>query len=182
MSELEINSDVECDNCICCSAVRLPQGNLFSKTKRPSAGPLANRLQGDVINIIANKYAITVNVLPFKKMNRKLWYTYSHDKQREILGRIEAKFRRDTPSVKLLELHYELCPSEDKFHNIHFHALYEMPEEFVAELETYYKRVCFDSSNKNWRYLDIRPIFDLSGWLKYITKDMKEIDVNKLAD
>lgn len=174
MNELEINSDVECDNCICHSAVRLPLGNLFSKTKRPLAGPLADRPTGDDdINKNVNKYGITVNVLPFKLMNRKRWFTYSHDKQRDILSRIEAKFRRDTPSVKLIELHYELCPSEDKFHNIHFHALYEMPSMFVAELETYYKRVCFDSSNKNWKYLDIKLINNEDAWIKYIRKDIK---------
>lgn len=167
----KIADNISIDSIECCK-IAIPKYNLFSRRK-PDVSP---RPQGDDNNIIDNKkdnklYGITVNILPFKQMNKKRWYTYSHDKQREILARIETKFRKDTPSVILHELHYELCPSEDKFKNIHFHALYEMPIEFKAELETYYNRICSDNSNKNWRHIDIRLINNKQAWLDYIRKD-----------
>lgn len=171
----DINSDVECnETCNCCNTFKLTR-NLFRKVNASS------RLKGDDIYITIEKeqfklYGITVNILPFKSMNKKRWFTYSHDKQREILARIESRFRKDNPSVKLKEIHYELCPSTDKFHNIHFHALYKMPVIFKAELETYYNRICLDKSNKNWRHLDIKEINNVDQWLKYIRKDAKNED------
>lgn len=165
MKEYDINSDVECDNsCNCCNTIKLTR-NLFRKVD------ISPRVQRDDIYNNVKLYGITVNILPFKLMNKKRWFTYSHDKQREILSRIEARFRKDNPSVLLGELHFEICPSPDEFHNIHFHALYSMPELFVAELETYYNRICFDKSNKNWRHLDIKIINNKDAWIKYITKD-----------
>jgi len=55
---------------------------------------------------------------------------------------------------------------------MHIHALYEMPEEYKAEMETYYNRICSDPTN-NWNHLKIDPIFDEQGWIKYISKDIK---------
>lgn len=164
---IDINSDVECDNsCNCCNTIKLTT-NLFSRKAGVSPRP-----KGDDTIYNSKLYGITVNILPFKLMNKKRWFTYSHDKQREILARIEAKFRKDTPSCELIELHYEKCPTEDEFHNIHFHALYKMPEMHKAELETYYNRICSDKSNKNWRHLDIKEINNKHSWLEYIRKDI----------
>lgn len=166
----DINSDVECnETCNCCNTIKLTS-NLFRKSDD------SPRLKGDDIYNNNKLYGITVNILPFKSMNKKRWFTYSHDKQREVLAKIESKFRKNNPSVKLKEIHYELCPSPDEFHNIHFHALYSMPELFVAELETYYNRICSDKSNKNWRHLDIKLINNVNQWLKYIRKDAKNED------
>lgn len=160
----DINSDVECaESCNCCNTIKLTR-NLFRKVS------VSDRPTGDDILDNIKYYGITVNILPWKLMNRKRWCTYSHDKQREILARVEARFRKNNPSVLLKELHYELCPSPDEFHNIHFHALYLMPAIFKAELETYYNRICFDKSNKNWRHLDIKEINNVDQWLKYIRK------------
>jgi hypothetical protein len=156
--------------CTCCNTIdnnRL--GNLFRR--KPD---VSRRLKGDdILCNIKLLYGVTVNILPFKQMNKKRWYTYSHDKQREILARIEAKFRKDTPSCELVEIQYEIAPSEDEFHNIHFHALYLMPEIYKAELETYYQRIISCNTNKNWRHLDIRLINDIKQWLTYIRKDIK---------
>lgn len=120
------------------------------------------------------QYGITVNIQPTKKMNKRLWKLYSHDKQREILSRIEAKFRADTPSVRLIELHFEECPT---LKNIHFHALYEAPALFKVEMEAYYKRVCCSDDKDTkipWRYLDIKLIIGGNAeWLDYIRKDLK---------
>lgn len=179
----DINSDVECDNNACCNVIqidskRLP--NLFRKPVRELAirprptGDDINKLVNNIVNNDYKLYGITVNILPFKSMNKKRWFTYSHDKQRDILSRVEHRFRKDNPSVILHEIHYEICPTEGEFHNIHFHALYEMPELFVAELTTYYDRICFDKSNKNWRHLDIKLINNKQAWIKYITKDLNK--------
>jgi len=138
---------------------------------------LINRMRKSLFPKIPTlrQWGITVNIQPTKKMNKRLWKLYDHDKQRDILNRIESKFRRDTPSVKLIELHFEVCPT---LKNIHFHALYEAPVLFRAEMETYYKRVCCsddEHTKKPWRYLDIKEIVGGSDeWLKYIRKDLKQ--------
>jgi len=123
----------------------------------------------------AKRWAVTVNIQPTKLMNKRQWRKYSPDQQMAILGRVEAAFRRKTPSVQLVELHYETCPV---LGNIHFHALYEMPLIFRAELEAYYKGVC-DSSDektlKKWRYLDIEEVKDEKAWLDYIRKDVNKL-------
>lgn len=120
------------------------------------------------------QWGVTVNIQPTKTMNKRLWKNYDNDKQREILNRIETKFRRDTPSVKLIELHFEICPT---LKNIHFHALYEAPVLFRSEMETYYKRVCCSDDEHTkvpWRYLDIKEIIGgPAEWLEYIRKDLK---------
>lgn len=122
----------------------------------------------------ANRWAVTVNIQPTKLMNKRQWRKYSPDQQMGILGRIEAAFRRKTPSVQLVELHYETCPA---LGNIHFHALYEMPKDFVSTMENYYKDVC-DSSDEHtkikWRYLDIQQVKDEKAWLEYIRKDVNK--------
>jgi len=167
-----MNNDILEDDCFCeeCQlfsrAIR-KMGNLFNKVVRP-------RPEGEVNIILAKQFAITINLSPFKLMNKKRWFTYSHDKQVEILTRIESKFRYLNPSVNMLELHFELAPAVNnciKFRNMHIHALYEMPTEFVAEMETYYNRICHDSTN-NWKALFIKPVYDKQGWIAYIQKDI----------
>jgi len=121
------------------------------------------------------QFAITVNIQPTKFMNKKQWRKYTPEQQTSQLARIESAFRRNNPSVKLMELHYETCPV---LKNIHFHALYEMPKIFKSELETYYKRIC-DATDEHtkipWRYLDIQQIFDMQGWLDYIRKGLTKV-------
>lgn len=152
----------------CCNILRIDSKNLPNLFK-----PVRDRPTGDDIYNNNKYFGITVNILPYKSMNKKRWFLYTHDKQRDILSRIESKFRKNNPSVQLIELHYEICPSTDDFHNIHFHALYNMPDVFKAELETYYNKICSDKSNKNWRHLDIKEINNKESWLNYIRKDVK---------
>lgn len=122
------------------------------------------------------KYAITINVQPTRFMNKRQWAKYTHDQQKLILSRIENALRRNNPSIKMQKLMFEVCP---KLNQIHFHALYEMPELFRTELEAYYARTCGTIANKNtktdsksvWRHLDIQEIYDEQGWIKYISKD-----------
>jgi len=122
------------------------------------------------------KYAITVNVASTKFMNRKQWHLYTNEQQRSQLTRIEAAFRRNNPSVKLIEIQYEVCPPPLK-PNIHFHALYEMPRLFKYEMMTHYDRICSSTNAKTkdpWRHLDVQNI--VAGeqqWLDYIRKDLK---------
>lgn len=122
------------------------------------------------------QYAVTVNIHPYKCMNKKRWFTYTHDQQRNQLMRIENKLRLNNPSIKLLNFSFEIAPAinDDEYRNIHFHALYEMPESYKAELETYYNRICQATSDTKqpWKHLDIQEIYSKSGWLKYIYKNM----------
>lgn len=128
------------------------------------------RLTKPLFKPVSNKYAITVNIQPTKRMNKRHWRLYSHAQQKAMLGRIEARFRLLNPSVKLRALNYEVCPV---LNQIHYHALYEMPFNYKWEMETYYKRICDATDGQTtipWRYLDIRPIDSEAGWLQYIQK------------
>lgn len=121
-------------------------------------------------------YAITVNIQPSKTMNKKQWRTYNEDEQRAILTRIEKSFRTKNPIVKLLEIHFEKCPT---LSNIHYHALYIMPFSYANHMYLYFNRICSaknDATLKEWRFIDIQPLHtgdDISNWIQYIRKDIK---------
>lgn len=132
------------------------------------------RLTKPLFKPVHNDYAVTVNIQPTKFMNKRQWKRYTHDQQRAILSRIEKKFRKDMPTIELVELHYEICPT---LKNIHFHALYKMPVNYCTTMETYYTRICSSEDEKTkipWRFLDIREITNRTGWLEYINKDTKK--------
>jgi len=132
--------------------------------------------------LFTKQYAVTLNIQPTRFVNKRQWKNYNHDQQRAILGRMEASIRKRTPSIKLLELHYEVAPTVN---NIHFHALYEMSAIWVSELQVQWNRMVgtivtphtkHDLANK-WRHLDIFPIKNGNKqWLEYIRKD---VDVAK---
>jgi len=123
------------------------------------------------------KYGVTINIQPTRHINKRQWCKYTPAQQTSILTRMEASIRRTTPSIKLIELHFETCPIVK---NIHFHALYEMPQEFIHELECQWNRLVGTIVNKHtstdkhtvWRHLDIKEIYGGEDeWLKYIRKD-----------
>lgn len=158
--------------CACCLLVaqaiaRLKYRNLFSKTILNPAREGVSRNDATY-----KRYAVTVNIQPTKMMNKRQWRKYDSVQQTGILQRLEAALRRHNPSIKLIELHYETCPN---LKNIHFHALYEMPEEFINEVETYYNK--FTSTDENtktpWRTLDISEVMSEAAWLQYIRKEIK---------
>jgi len=124
----------------------------------------------DVTVAILPQFAVTFNPAPTKLMNRKQYCKYSEDQQRAMLARIESSLRTNNPSITLIEIHYERCPSNKM---IHFHALYEMPQLFVTTMENYYSK--YDSTDSKtkvpWRHLDIQPVFNRKGWEEYIRKD-----------
>jgi len=136
---------------------------------------LKHKLFSDHPSLAFKKYAITINIQPTKYMNKKQWKKYTHDQQRAILTRIEGALRRNTPSIILETIMFEVCPI---LNQIHFHALYSMPAIFKVELEAYFQRVCgtivtksTDLSKEQWRHLDIQEVYDTNGWINYITKD-----------
>lgn len=116
------------------------------------------------------KYAVTINVCPNKKMNNKIWKTYDHIRQTAQLQRLEAHMRKLNPSIQLVELQFEICPA---LNQIHFHALYDMPKEFVSTMENYWREKIADKKPtiKPWRYLDIQQVYNEKGWIRYINKD-----------
>lgn len=121
---------------------------------------------GDVIP----QYAVTINVCPNKKMNNKIWKTYDHIRQTAQLQRLEAHMRKLNPSIELIELQFEICPA---LNQIHFHALYSMPKEFVSTMENYWREKVADKkpSIPPWRYIDIQKVYNRKGWEDYIRKD-----------
>lgn len=168
MKQYDINSDVECnETCNCCNTFKLTE-NLFSNQSRK--GGRRPVIYNNKQNLL---FAVTVNIHPYKSMNKKRWFTYSHDKQRSQLARIEEAFRKKNPSVELIELHFEVAPAinDEEYRNIHFHALYKMPEDFKAEVETYYNRIC-GCKEGTWKHIKIDPIFNKEGWIEYIRKDI----------
>lgn len=144
----------------------MPKHSLF---KSPTAQASASC--NDVTSN-GTKYAVTVNIAPTKLINKKQWLKYNPDQQRAVLTRLEATFRKNNPSIVLHRIEFEKCPTVG---NIHFHALYEMPDIFLTTLENHWGK--FDSTDENtkvpWRHLDIRPCHSVKGWIEYITKTIK---------
>lgn len=148
--------------------VEIPTINLFKLSDRREAQALS--ASSNDVPIENSNYAITVNISNTKLVNKKPWHKYTQDEQRRILARVEQSFRKKTPSVVLVRIEYEACPSNN---NIHFHALYNMPYTFISTLENHW--VKFDSTDKNtlqkWRHLDVRAVKNVQGWLDYISKE-----------
>ena len=105
-------------------------------------------------------------------MNRRQYKLYDHDKQTAILTRIENALRRDNPTITLIKLNFEKCPSNGQ---MHFHALYEMRASDIEIMENYYNRILSEKkpSIPPWRHFDIKPIYNEKGWIDYITKDSR---------
>lgn len=154
----------------------IPKVNLFREIDSRNQGASLNASSNDVDVIVTNNYAVTVNIANTKLVNKKCWHKYTSDEQRKILCRIEASFRKKNPSVELVRIEYETCPSNK---NIHFHALYRMPETFVSTVENHW--VKFDSTDKStlkaWRHLDVKMVHSVQGWLEYITKELKNYNI-----
>lgn len=117
----------------------------------------------------ASEFAVTVNIQPTKRMNGKQWRLYTPEKQVAILRRVEASFRRKNPSVELIEMHFESCPI---LRQMHFHALYKMTTQMVDHYALHFDRICGSTGFQTnpWRTLDIKPITNMQGWLRYIRK------------
>lgn len=139
-------------------------------------GPLFNRgaslserseqLQSNSIH-----YAVTFNPDPLKFFNRRRYNKYSHDQQTRMLTRIEQALRRDNPSIELVKLNFEIAPT---LQQIHFHALYKMPEIFASTVENYFKKYDSDrilDNGNSWPTIRVEKVYDIPGWLKYIRKD-----------
>jgi len=131
-------------------------------------------VQSDVTNIMAPPlWAVTVNVKPNRPMNRRQWFKYEPADQIKILGRIEAALRRENPSIVLKEIHYESCPNLTPT-QIHFHALYQMPEIFVSTMANWYdNKIGYNNADTKipWKHLEIVPVYNENGWKEYIRKD-----------
>lgn len=160
----------DCESgCLCClETARVISALKYKKLFSPVI--LRRQPEAQASNDVS-MLAVTVNIQPTKLMNKRQWRKYSPEQQTAQLSRIEAAFRKKTPSCVLKEIHYETCPVVK---NIHFHALYEMPSIFRPELETYYNRICSSTDEKTtvpWRHLDLQEVYDVAGWLKYIRKN-----------
>lgn len=117
----------------------------------------------------AKLYAVTVNIKPNKCFSRKPWHKYDADKQRGLLTRMELALRKRTPSIKLHRIEFETCPT---LQNIHFHALYEMPDVFTSEMVCFWEKHSgnLPDTKKPWRVIDIKEVYNMAGWIDYITK------------
>ena len=139
-------------------------------------GPASKSVSSDDVIPDCRYYAVTVNISPNKRMNGRIFKDYTCDKQREILLRIENKFRQLNPSVKLEALEFEYCPKL-LHQQIHYHALYLMPEYFEYEMITYFDRICKDGNKEtknHWRHIVIEECYDKPGWIQYINKQYKQ--------
>lgn len=113
---------------------------------------------------------VTVNIQPTKYVHGVRWRDFNHDEQRAYLSAIESRCRREYPYLVLHEIHYEECP---KLNQIHFHALYSMPQGYMKYIEEFYEAMIANKSAqlKKWRYLDMKVIKGTcDNWLTYIRK------------
>lgn len=157
------------------SEIEIDENHIMASIKRPlfkQSRETQSVRTSDVHIDGTSQFAVTVNIQPTKHMNKRQWKKYEPAEQIKILGRIEARLRKDNPSIVLKEIHYETCPT---LKQIHFHALYEMPQIFQTTMEAYYNRVCGSTGEqtKPWRHLAIEPIYNRKGWLEYIRKEIK---------
>lgn len=159
------------NRCIFKRGVSLSEANECSEAER-------------IDTIITSHYGITINILPFKRINNKVWRTYNHDQQRKILMRMEASIRRNNPSIQLVELHFEVCPS---MQNIHFHALYKMPFIFLSTMRNEWDRLIGPKNkdlkdqakhygNSSWKHFHSTFVLESESghWLEYIRKDQNK--------
>lgn len=138
------------------------EGDVDILTDTPIEDDLSAEIENDMV-------ATTVNICPNSFMNKKRWSDYDHDQQRNILRRIEKAFRVKHPSVELLKMAFEICPTLD---NIHFHCLYKCPLIFKSTIENYFKKYSPKKGGDTWRTVIVKEIFDEEGWIKYISKDI----------
>jgi len=118
----------------------------------------------------ATCYAVTVNIKPNKVMNRRRWKLYNAEQQRALLTRLEASFRKDTPSVVLKKLTFETCPSNG---NIHFHCLYQCPKIYESSIINYWNEKVDGNDLETkvpWRHIVVEECYDTKGWIQYISK------------
>lgn len=135
---------------------------LIDKLKRPLWSYKLNDAREVLI-------AITVNPPPTKLMNKRPYSRYTQEQQQQILSRIESKIRKDNQSIVLEKIYYEVCPI---LKQMHFHAMYKMPMNFLSTIESYYHRIMFDkTATKVWRFLHTEEIYNKEGWITYISKD-----------
>jgi len=126
-----------------------------------------------LLDSTAKLFAVTVNIKPNKVFSKKPWHKYDKDKQRGLLARMELALRKKTPSIELVRIEYEECP---KIKNIHFHAMYSMPSEFVSEMECHWEKHSgnLPDTKVPWRVIQIKPIHNEAGWIDYITKTLTD--------
>lgn len=114
-------------------------------------------------------YATTVNLNPHGFVNNKKWSLYSQDDQRKILLRLEASMRRTYPTVELVELHFEVCPT---LKSAHYHALYKMGIDMPSLYCQYFNdRVKKVGKKCTYENVKIDPIWNYEGWQVYMKKD-----------
>ena len=143
---------------------------LLTKLRKPVFKKDAAALQ-------CTQYAVTVNIQPTRLMNKKQWKLYNHDQQRGQLTRLECAMRRENPTIELVEIHFEVCP---ELGQIHFHALYNIPPNFVTTMVNWWDNKIGTLPNHKtirdkfttWRHCDVQQIYSPEGFLKYIRKDM----------
>lgn len=161
--------------------VTIQEGSHYAKTMAPVSrdgkgvppvsNPPATQPPDDIDpEYEATCYAVTVNIKPNKVMNRRRWKLYTAEQQRALLTRLEASFRKDTPSVILKKLTFETCPSNG---NIHFHAMYECPKIYESTIANYWNEKVDGNDLETkvpWRHIVIEECYDTKGWLQYISK------------
>lgn len=116
-------------------------------------------------------YSYTIHPHKYCKFNRKNYGNYNSDQQVVLLTKMEMEFRIKHPSIKLVELHYEIAPNTG---NIHLHGLYSMPPIFESTVKNYFDKILNVNNEKTkvpWRHLDLTKTRNREDWLKYIRKD-----------
>jgi len=154
-------------------------GNLFPTPRKtgkmtPVSTP-GNRINSHNANFIEPQeslYAVTFNPHPLRPFNKKQYRKYTNDQQKDILNRIEGDLRKFNPSIKLVEMQFEIANIHK---TVHFHAMYSMDPAAAIIMQKHYSKYQFQChrDKKPFNHFDLQLVKLESNWLAYIRKDLK---------
>lgn len=144
--------------------------NNTASTIRPQQqGDRENKNPGD-----GSLYAITINLSPYCKVNRKQWNKYDHTAQKKTLERLLTNKIKSLDNVYIKTLTYEICPV---LRQIHLHGLLESNALDIESIKSFFNDT-FKPDFKNntekvqWLTCHSAHVHDVEGWLEYINKDI----------
>ncbi|HUD44669.1 MAG TPA: hypothetical protein VMR41_03960 [Patescibacteria group bacterium] len=143
-----------------------PENNDNLDRATPPEGVIHNNAN----NLLHNCFAGTVAFLAHKRISNKKWKDHTNSFQEEFILKRLAEWR-ERYSIKI-----EILVFEDADHtcrHAHFFYHFDDPNVQIHGLEFWTKFDSPPSSNGKPQYAFLnKPVFNLSGWEKYMKKDI----------
>lgn len=118
------------------------------------------------VTLNTDLYAFTVNVSPKKYVNGKPWSTYQHIDQKNILDEFLSSFQEFSDMLYIFEKTQAGYP--------HVHGMLRADKD---DIQVFQEKVVrrFGMPKLAWDVCcKIDPIYDKSGWMKYMRKDQPQ--------